>query len=291
MVLMRLRLDLAYDGTAFHGWARQPGLPTVQEALEAAVEQVSGEPATVTVAGRTDAGVHARGQVCHLDLGQVAQEKVMGRSEQPVATALLTRLNGVLPPDINVKVAAQVPAEFDARFSALWRRYCYRIVDSPAAADPLRRGFEWRSPGGLDAVAMGQAAGLGLLGEHDFAAYCRPRPGASTVRTLQELTVLRPEAGRIELWFQADAFCHNQVRAMAGALVAVGQGHRPPSWPAQVLAAGQRDSAAMVLPAHGLTLEQVAYPLDSQLAAQAAAARVHRGSLALPGGFSPDSGA
>jgi len=276
---MRLRLDLAYEGTAFHGWASQTALRTVQGVLEAALEQVSGEPVRLIVAGRTDAGVHARGQVCHLDLGEVAQSKVQGRGGLTVPAALLSRLDGVLPPDINVKVVAEVPAQFDARFSALWRRYCYRIVDSVAAADPLRRGFEWRSPGALDAKAMADAVDGGLLGEHDFAAFCRPRPGASTVRTLQELSVLRPEPGRLELWFQADAFCHNQVRAMAGALVAVGQGRKPPAWPAQVLAAGRRDSTGMVLPAHGLTLEQVAYPPDSELAAQATRARVQRGPI------------
>ena len=276
---MRLRLDLAYEGTAFHGWASQAALRTVQGVLEAAVDQVSGVPAGLIVAGRTDAGVHARGQVCHLDLGEAAQAKVVGRGGLTVPAALLSRLSGVLPPDINVKVVREVPASFDARFSALWRRYCYRIVDSVAAADPLRRGFEWRSPGELDAAAMAEAVGLGLLGEHDFAAFCRPRPGASTVRTLQELSVLRPEPGRLKLWFQADAFCHNQVRAMAGALVAVGQGRKPPDWPAQVLATCRRDSTGMVLPAHGLTLEQVAYPPDGELAAQAARARVQRGPI------------
>ncbi|MCL1898704.1 MAG: tRNA pseudouridine(38-40) synthase TruA [Micrococcales bacterium] len=272
---MRLRLDLAYDGTAFHGWAKQPGLRTVQDVLEQAIAKVSGVPAQLTVAGRTDAGVHARGQVCHFDMKETAAAKVVGRSGRLVEVALETRLRGVLPPDIHVKVASQVPEDFDARFSALWRRYCYRLVDQPAVADPLQRAYQWLAPGPLDESTM-EMAGQGLLGTHDFAAYCRPREGATTIRRLQECSVQRCGPGRLEIWLQADAFCHNQVRAIVGALVIVGQGKRPTDWPGQVLARGLRDSAVPVVPAHGLTLEHVEYPQNDQLAAQAAAARSRR---------------
>jgi len=276
LVTQRFRLDLAYDGTDFKGWAVQPRRRTVQGVVEAALERITGEVAAVTVAGRTDAGVHARGQVCHVDLTMVAQAKVTGQAPRPVEVALLARLAGVLPPDVTVSQASLMPPGFDARFSALWRRYCYRIVDQTSAVDPLRRRYEWRSPRALELRPMAAAARR-LLGEHDFAAFCRAREGASTVRTLQGLEVDRVEPGRIEIWVQADAFCHHMVRAISGALVAVGRGQVDALWVAQTLAAGQREPAVTVLPARGLTLEKVAYPALEQMAAQAAKSRVKRG--------------
>ena len=263
---VRLRLELGYDGAEFRGWASQPGARTVQDTLERALTMALRlpEPVVLTVAGRTDAGVHARGQVTHAD--------VPAACWQTTAGVALRRLNGVLPADVRVQAIGPAPPGFDARFSALWRRYSYRVCDDPARADPLRRRDTlWhRSP--LDVAAMNRAA-QGLLGEHDFVAYCRRRPGASTIRELFRLDWSRDEAGVVVGAIVADAFCHNMVRALAGALLAAGDGRRPPGWPAQVLAARVRDPAVTVLPPHPLCLEQVGYPADDDLAARAALTR------------------
>jgi len=273
---VRLRLDLAYDGTDFHGWATQPGLRTVQGTLEAALAQVLRLPAApVTCAGRTDTGVHARGQVVHLDLEQAALVASAGRSTQPPVEALLRRLNGILPADVRVHRASEAPAGFDARFSAVWRRYAYRIADAPELVDPLVRRSVLAWPRPLDLDAMNQAAAA-LTGEHDFAAYCKKREGATTIRTLHELAWRRDERGRAVATVRADAFCHNMVRSLVGAMVAVGEHRREPSWAYDVLRAGLRDAGVTVVHAHGLTLEEVAYPPDAELAAQAQAARVVR---------------
>jgi tRNA pseudouridine38-40 synthase len=265
--LVRLRLDLAYDGTDFSGWALQPGRRTVEGTITDALSVVLRvrDVLKLTVAGRTDAGVHATGQVAHVDV------------PGPVDCGQLTRrLAGVLPDDVVVRVVAPAPAGFDARFAAVGRHYVYRITDQ--LPDPLRRRDTLAWPRPLDTGAM-QAAADGLVGEHDFAAYCRPRPGATTVRTLHQLRVER-SGPLVRVLPSADAFCHNQVRAMVGALLAVGEGRRPVQWPRDVLMAGVRDSAVTVAPPHGLTLVRVDYPPDEQLAARATAARARR---ATPG--------
>lgn len=266
---LRVRLDVSYDGTEFSGWAAQPGRRTVQDVLEAALGTVLRVlPPTLTVAGRTDAGVHARGQVCHADLPGSAWRAVSGRSDSPPGRALVRRLAGVLPGDVRVRSAEPAPSGFDARFSAIWRRYAYRVSDTPYGCDPLLRRFVVWHARPLDLTAM-NAAASGLLGEHDFAAFCRRRPGATTIRTLHELRWERDPGGVAVATVRADAFCHNQVRAMVGALLAVGDGRRPPAWPAKVLEAGVRDPSVTVAPAHGLTLEEVGYPADAELAARA----------------------
>jgi tRNA pseudouridine38-40 synthase len=273
---VRLRLDLAYDGTDFHGWAAQPGLRTVQGTLEAALAQVLRVAIVpVTCAGRTDTGVHARGQVVHLDVEDEVLVASAGRSTAPPAQALLRRLNGVLPDDVRVHRAASAPPGFDARFSAVWRRYAYRIADAPHLVDPLVRRSVLAWPRSLDLDAMNQAAAL-LAGEHDFAAFCRRREGATTIRTLLELSWARDARGVAVATVRADAFCHNMVRALVGCMVAVGERRREPSWAGEVLRAGVRDPAVTVLHAHGLTLEEVGYPIEEDLAAQAATARVVR---------------
>jgi tRNA pseudouridine38-40 synthase len=260
----RLRLDLAYDGTEFSGWARQPGLRTVEDTVARALATVLGlaEPPLLTVAGRTDAGVHATGQVAHIDVDNLRELEQLPR-----------RLAGVLPPDVVARRVTVAAAGFDARFSASGRRYHYRVTDLPP--DPLRRRDTVAWPRPLDAPAMHEAAQR-LLGEHDFAAYCRPRPGASTIRTLRRLDVARDAAGIVVATVEADAFCHHQVRAMLGALLAVGEQRRPTHWPVQVLLAGVRDSAVTVAPPHGLTLAHVDYPAEHDLAARAALARNRR---------------
>lgn len=262
--LLRLRLDLAYDGTPFAGWARQPGQRTVQGDVEDALMRVARLPAVrLTVAGRTDSGVHAIGQVAHVDLP----------AGTPVG-GLARRLNGVLDRAVRVTGLAPAPDGFDARFSALSRRYVYRITDAPHGADPLRRFDTLAVQRPLDAAAMAEAALL-LLGENDFAAFCRRREGATTVRTLLRLDVTRT-AGVIRADVEADAFCHSMVRALVGALIAVGEGRHRPEWVSGVLGRGVRDPGVMVLPAHGLTLVEVRYPPDGLLAARAQVTRAVR---------------
>ena len=273
---MRLRLDLAYDGTDFHGWASQPSLRTVQGTLEAALAQAPRLPeVAVTCAGRTDTGVHARGQVLHLDLPRDALVGSAGRSDAPPAEALLRRLNGILPADVRVLRAGEAPAGFDARFSALWRRYAYRVADAPHLVDPLVRRSVLAWPRRLDLGRMNAAAAL-LVGEHDFAAFCKKRAGATTVRTLHELRWRRDDAGVATATVRADAFCHHMVRSLVGAMLAVGEDRRPSSWPGDVLAAGARDPRVTVVHPHGLTLEEVRYPPDDQLAEQADRTRAVR---------------
>jgi tRNA pseudouridine38-40 synthase len=272
---VRLRIDLAYDGAGFHGWARQDGLRTVQGDLEGALDTVLRTSGTrLTVAGRTDTGVHARGQVAHVDLDPDAFGSALGRDSEPAEDALLRRLNGVLGADVRVRAVSPAPDGFDARFSAVWRRYCYRIADEPAVVDPLSRGhvLTWSRP--LDLDRMNRAAAL-LVGEHDFASFCRKREGATTIRSLLDLSWARVD-GVAEATVRADAFCHNMVRSLVGCLVAVGEGRREPEWAAEVLAAGRRDSAVTVVQPHGLTLEEVGYPPDDELSGQAARARVVR---------------
>ena len=278
--VIRLRLDLSYRGTDFSGWATQPGLRTVQGALEEALARVLRLPSVrLTVAGRTDAGVHSRGQVAHLDVPREVWEAVVGRSGRAPGDALVSRLAGVLPTDVVVHRAAPAPQGFDARFSALRRRYSYRIADRPELRDPLTRDWVLWNRAGLDVAAMDRAC-QPLLGLRDFAAYCRPREGASTIRELQELRWTRvedgPERGLVVASVQADAFCHNMVRALVGASIAVGEGRRGEEWPAKVLEGRRRDSGAGVVPAHGLVLEEVVYPADDELAARAERIRARR---------------
>jgi tRNA pseudouridine38-40 synthase len=264
--LLRVRIDLSYDGTEFSGWAAQPGRRTVEGVLSETLGHVLRLPeaARLTVAGRTDSGVHARGQVAHADLPADAWAAH--------ADAVLRRLARALPPDLRVRGIAVAPDGFNARFSALWRRYAYRICDDPARADPLRRRDTLWHPRVLDIAAMNEAAAR-LLGEHDFAAFCRRRDGATTVRALRRLEWERDADGVAVGGVVADAFCHNMVRALVGALLPVGAGDRPVSWPAEVLAATVRDPAVRVVPAHGLSLEEVRYPGPDQLAARAALTR------------------
>jgi tRNA pseudouridine38-40 synthase len=268
---VRLRLDLAYDGTSFSGWAAQPGRRTVQAVTEEALGRVLRLPGPprLTVAGRTDAGVHAVGQVAHADVPPAAWDTAVARAG---ADRVLWSLAGVLPPDVRVRALAPAPPGFDARFSALWRRYHYRVCDSPAAADPLRRQDTLWHPRPLRVERMNAAAGE-LLGEHDFAAFCRRREGATTVRRLLRLDWARDASSVAVATVVADAFCHNMVRAMVGALLAVGEGRQDPGWPRRLLSAAVRDGAVHVAPAHGLCLAEVGYPPPAELAARAAGTR------------------
>ncbi|OUC81631.1 tRNA pseudouridine synthase A [Streptosporangium minutum] len=342
--MVRLRLDLAYDGTDFSGWAKQPGRRTVQGEIEEALGKILRlpEPPALTVAGRTDAGVHARGQVAHVDLGIEAfgaLESRHGRrtpaapsaEARPAAArsagaavarsgdtgsaahsaeveagsaaacpvgasveigsalagaaadagppddmderlaSLRRRLAGVLPPDVRIYRVTVAPRGFDARFSAMSRRYAYRVSDAPGGVDPLRRReIVWYSrPLDVDRL---NAAAAALLGEHDFAAFCKKREGATTIRELQRLDWVRQD-GILVATVVADAFCHSMVRALVGSLLPVGEGRLAVDWPGQVLTRAVRDSGVHVAPAHGLCLEEVRYPEAGELARRATETR------------------
>lgn len=274
--VIRVRLDLGYDGTDFSGWACQPGRRTVEGELCAALHTLTRRAdLRLTVAGRTDAGVHARGQVAHLDLPEDLWQRLPGRSGLAPGEALARRLAGLLPSDIVVHRAAAADPGFDARFAALWRRYRYRIADAEATRDPLRRHDTVSLRDRLDVERMHLCA-QHLLGLGDFAAFCKLADGRSTIRTLLRYDWQREPDGTLQATVQADAFCHSMVRFLVGAAVAVGAGRRDPDWPRQVLASRRRDSAAVVMPAHGLSLEEVAYPPAEQLAERVSQTRAVR---------------
>jgi tRNA pseudouridine38-40 synthase len=224
-------------------------------------------PVALTVAGRTDAGVHATGQVAHADVPEPVWEEQRAQ--------LLRRLRGVLPADVAVRAVAEAPDGFDARFSALARHYVYRLTDAPAGPPPLRRFDTVAWPRSLDATAMAAAA-RPLLGEHDFAAFCRRRERATTRRTLLALVVVR-DGGLLTVSAAADAFCHSMVRSLVGALTVVGERRRPADWPAELLSRSERSGDVPVVPARGLTLVGVDYPPDDQLAERARVTRARRG--------------
>ncbi|MGH3979569.1 MAG: tRNA pseudouridine(38-40) synthase TruA [Pseudonocardiaceae bacterium] len=265
---MRYRVDIRYDGAGFSGWAAQPGRRTVQGVLEHALGTLLRIPVVLTVAGRTDAGVHATGQVVHLDV----PSGVLSPDE------LARRLARLLPADVRVPAVREMPASFDARFSALRRHYRYRVCDAPWGVDPLRRYDTLAHHRRLDEAVMNEAS-TALLGEHDFAAFCRSREGATTVRALQRLEWTRDEPHLLVAHVAADAFCHSMVRSLVGALLAVGEGRRPQDWPADLLRSTVRASGVTVAPAHGLTLVGVDYPDDDQLAARAEHTRALRHAL------------
>ena len=279
--LTRLRLDIAYDGTDFLGWAKQPGLRTVQGELESALATVLRDSTVaLTVAGRTDAGVHATGQVAHLDLtdaqlARLAKPHGRGAKAMEPALALRKRLNGIagLKSDIHVRAASVAPDGFDARFSPLFRRYEYRVADGSATRDPLLRRHTVWYPAALDLDAMNESA-RELLGLHDWAAYCRPREGATTIRELQEFSWRRDETGVLIAGLKADAFCHSMVRALVGASVSVGERKLSGERLLGIRGEAQRSSEFKVMPAHGLTLVEVGYPED--VAARAAQTRARR---------------
>lgn len=254
----RLRLDIAYDGTDFSGWARQNNLRTVCGEIEEKLGAVFRTPVQLTVAGRTDAGVHADGQVAHVD---VPADVV---PDDP--SFLVRRLARFLPKDVRVKAVSLAPEHFDARFSALRRHYEYRVTTARYGADPLRARDVVSFPKALDLNAM-QDASSRLLGLHDFAAFCKRREGATTVRDLQRFDWGR-DGDLFTAFVSADAFCWSMVRSLVGAILAVGEGRRTSDWIDELLQASSRSSSVLVAPAHGLSLMRVDYPSDEDLAAR-----------------------
>lgn len=302
--LLRVRLDISYDGGPFSGWALQPGFTTVQGILEDALFTLLRRPARLTVGGRTDAGVHARGQVAHVDLTLTEWEGMArGRPVDP-ADAFLRRLTGTINrvltdgmtgrgrsvrnsvPAVVVRSATPAPAGFDARFSALWRRYSYAIADTTSGQDPLRRHTTLWYPAPLDVRLLNEGAGH-LLGMQDFAAFCKPREGATTIRELQRYEFVRGHDGVITATVQADAFCHNMVRALVGSTLRVGSGEMPPTWLAERLAARVKDARSILAAPHPLVLEEIAYPGDDQVGERAALTRSRRTAAHLPASQDP----
>jgi len=241
-----LKLVLAYDGSGFHGFARQPGRRTVEGVLCEALERVLGAAPRLSVAGRTDAGVHARGQVVSFPAGDVID---VGR--------LQPGLNTLLAPEVVVTDARVAPDGFDARHSATAREYRYRIQTGPIP-DPFTARFVWHRPGDLSFPRM-RAAARELVGERDFASFCRLRRGGSgTVRNLERLSVSR-SGDLVEVSARANAFLHQMVRSLVGTLVAVGEGRTEPDRVPAILAARDRAAAGQLAPPHGLTLDRVLY--------------------------------
>ena len=265
--MTRFRLDIGYDGAGFHGWAAQSGLRTVQGELETWIGRVLRLPATpaLTCAGRTDAGVHARGQVAHVDLDLPDPDEV--------AATLARRLRRALPDDLAVRAVTVAPEGFDARFSAIWRRYTYRLTDG--VLDPLLRHTTAVVRGSVEVDRLNAAAAR-LVGLKDFAAFCRARDGATTIRELQWLEAVRLADGRVEIGVRADAFCHSTGRSLVGALVEVGTGRRDAAWLAGLPGLAERAGEVPVMAARGLVLEEVGYPDAGALAARAAEARAVR---------------
>ena len=266
---VRLRLDIAYDGTEFAGWASQAGQRTVAGVIDGALSRVFRVPVQVRAAGRTDSGVHASGQVAHVDVPIQALPRAYPRTPRRGESEfgpLVRRLAKLLTEDVRVLGIARAATGFDARFSALRRHYVYRLSTAPYGVEPHDARFVTAWPRPLDVEAMG-AAGRLLLGLHDFAAFCRHRDGATTIRELQHLDVSR-DGHRVAVHVSADAFCWNMVRSLVGALLAVGEHRRDVSWCAALLTATSRSSDFAAAPARGLSLVGVDYPPDGELVAR-----------------------
>lgn len=295
---IRVRVDFAYDGTPFAGWAKQPGLVTVQSVLEEALALIFLQPIYTTVAGRTDAGVHALHQVVHFDVPTDLWEKLPGRSEDAPARALRrklrgslsraladaevqlglpSRLQGLLQKAITISACAEVPSSFDARFSALERSYRYLLEDNQEenGSNPLYRGLTWQINKELDLELMNSAA-QELLGLHDFLSFCKPREGSTTIRELRELSFERQKDGLIEATIRADAFCHNMVRTLIASLVMVGERSKDLPWLLSRIQNPVRDSQVRLAAPRGLALNHIIYPVASAYAAQADRARNKR---------------
>lgn len=248
---VRVRIDVAYDGTGFHGFARQPGLPTVQGVLEDALARLAGEPVTTTGAGRTDAGVHATAQTLHADVP--AEGRLLAGLDRTRQS--LDQLCGA---QITVWRVRRVPSTFDARHAAVQRRYRYRLCDA-AAMNPLWRHDTWHvGEPRLDVQAMA-AGGAHLVGEHDFSSFCRRAADEHLVRRVDRVEVRRERAGLVSIHVAGKAFCHQMVRSVTGCLVAVGAGGRPSEWVAEAREARDRQVVSRVAPPHGLTLVGVSY--------------------------------
>jgi tRNA pseudouridine38-40 synthase len=254
----RLRIDIAYDGTNFYGCGAQPDRRTIQDLVEEAISRISRVDTESIVAGRTDAGVHATGQVIHVDVPDAIFDGELNYID------FRYKLNRILDEDVRIMSITDAPSGFHARFSALRRHYVYKLIDNNDVIPPLTRNdvASWYRP--LDVDRMNEASKL-VLGHHDFAAFCKFREGSTTIRSLEKYEWKRTDDGVLVAYIVADAFCYSMVRNLVGAVVCVADGRKEPSWIAELLANKERVSDSLVFPARGLTLYQVDYPSDDQL--------------------------
>ncbi len=300
---VRLRIDLAYDGTGFYGWAKQPDMRTVQGEIERVLHTVlrvpdddGTEPLRLTVAGRTDTGVHASHQVCHLDVNEETLQRCVGHMDVPAHIALERRLQRMLPTDIAIHAVRNAPDGFDARFSALERTYVYRIADRSSVVDPRSRNFVLHIDDHLDIESMNQAAAM-TIGLHDFGSFATPNPGGTTIREVKTAYWRRieerplvadgttmgeryrtpaMESGLLCFTIVADAFARNMVRSLVNGCVQVGTGKRSVEWFAGKMATPLREGSTGPIAPQGLTLEHIEYPEDDLLAVRAEAIRAKR---------------
>jgi tRNA pseudouridine38-40 synthase len=254
----RLRIDIAYDGTEFFGWATQPDRRTMQDLVEEAISQITRSQVQTIVAGRTDAGVHATGQVIHVDLPDAVFTDGFSYPD------LRYKLNRILDEDLRVMNISDAPDGFHARFSALRRVYTYKILDNNEVIAPLSRYdvAPWYRP--LDVDLMNKASAL-VLGHHDFAAFCKFKEGGTTIRTLEKYEWRRDSEGLLIAEVAADAFCYSMVRNLVGAVICVADGRKDPAWIQELLANKERVSDSLVFPARGLSLTRVDYPSNQEL--------------------------
>lgn len=300
---VRLRIDLAYDGTGFYGWAKQPDMRTVQGEIERVLHTVlrvpdddRTEPLRLTVAGRTDTGVHASHQVCHLDVNEETLQRCVGHMDVPAHIALERRLQRMLPTDIAIHAVRNAPDGFDARFSALERTYVYRIADRSSVVDPRSRNFVLHIDDHLDIESMNQAAAM-TIGLHDFGSFATPNPGGTTIREVKTAYWRRieerplvadgttmgeryrtpaMESGLLCFTIVADAFARNMVRSLVNGCVQVGTDKRSVEWFAGKMATPLREGSTGPIAPQGLTLEHIEYPEDDLLAVRAEAIRAKR---------------
>lgn len=273
----RLRINIAYDGTAFFGWATQPDQRTIQDLVEEAVARISRGDVESVVAGRTDAGVHATGQVIHIDLPDAVFADGLTYRD------LRYKLNRILDEDVRIMEISDAPKGFHARFSALRRIYTYKILDNNEVIAPLSRYdvAPWYRP--LDVDLMNKASAL-VLGHHDFAAFCKFKEGGTTIRSLEKYQWHRDSAGLLIAEVVADAFCYSMVRNLVGAVVCVADGRKDPSWMAELLANKERVSDSLVFPSRGLSLTRVEYPSNDELLDRARVTIGKRGQSAAAEG-------
>ena len=273
----RLRIDVAYDGTAFFGWATQPDKRTIQDLVEEAIACISRSSVESVVAGRTDAGVHATGQVIHVDLPETVFADGLTYRD------LRYKLNRILDEDVRIMEISDAPEGFHARFSALRRIYTYKILDNNEVIAPLSRYdvAPWYRP--LDVDLINKASAL-VLGHHDFAAFCKFKEGGTTIRTLEKYQWRRDSQGLLTAEVVADAFCYSMVRNLVGAVICVADGRKDPSWIQELLANKERVSDSLVFPARGLSLTRVEYPSDNELLDRARVTIGKRGQSAAAEG-------
>jgi tRNA pseudouridine38-40 synthase len=280
----RYKVICSYDGTDFFGWARQPRFPTIQQHVERALEIISrnrrGSTSVKTiVGGRTDTGVHALGQVFHVDLDDAQVEKVIGKTFADLPSALIYRANSLLPKTIRLLSCSAVPREFNARYSAIERHYVYRIFDSTCQQTALNSRYAHFIDGKIDLETI-NFLGQKILGLHDFSAFIKSRPHSTNIRELKEFRFVRLSRSKgICAHLRADAFAHNMVRSLIRSALLVGLGKKTPAWFLDRFNSRVRVGETGPIEAKGLILRNISYPQSkTQIIAQNALSQQTRPS-------------